>query len=231
MVIENLKGVIFDVHKTLVDDSGFPRDRIWRLIEKSGVTVNRELYFELYDKITRQLFNWPEINPFVKVREIHRRRLQQIYRHFNVDRNIENDLNFLWESLAACQFYPEVPEVLHKLSGKFKLALLSNADADDPLLEIVRRCGVKFDAIVTSEQAKCYKPDRKIYELTLKKLALSPAEAIMVGDSPAPDIGGAKNVGIRAIWINRHGKIFNEYLPKPDWEIQSLSAIFEVLNL
>ncbi len=228
MAFSKLKGIIFDIHKTLVDDSGFPRERIWRLIEQSGATVEPESYFAFYDKITRKLFNWPEIRPFIKVREIHKNRLRQIYRHFGVIRDLESDLNYLWESLSGCKMYPETPDVLEKLSKRAKLALLTNADSDDPLIEIVRASGVKFEAIVTSDQVKCYKPDGKIFEVVLKKMGLKPNEVIMVGDSLIADIAGAKNSGIRSVWVNRTGKTINDGLPTPDWEIQNLN---ELLNL
>jgi 2-haloacid dehalogenase len=228
MAFSKLKGIIFDIHKTLVDDSGFPREKIWGLIEQSGVIVDRERYFELYDKITRRLFNWPEIHPFIKVREIHRKRLQQIYQHFGVSRDVESDLNYLWESLSGCKMYPETPEVLEKLSKRAKLALLTNADSDDPLIEIIRASGVTFEAIITSDQVKCYKPDRKIFEVILKKMGLKPNEVIMVGDSLIADVAGAKNSGIYSVWVNRTGKMINNGLPAPDWEIQNLN---ELLNL
>ncbi|OQX87699.1 hypothetical protein B6D60_03400 [candidate division KSB1 bacterium 4484_87] len=230
MAIENVKGIIFDVHKTLIDDSGFPRDRIWRLIEESGVKVNHEIYFELYDKITKRLFNWPKIKPFIRVRDIHRRRLEEIYRHFRVKRDVNRDLNFLWKSLEKCQFYPEVLNVLQKLSPKFQLALLSNADSDDPLLKIVMSSGIKFETVVTSAQAECYKPDRKIFDFTLEKIGLLPNEVIMVGDSPISDIAGAKNAGIHVIWVNRQGQKLNDNAPKPDWEVKNLTEMYDLFR-
>jgi putative hydrolase of the HAD superfamily len=57
-----------------------------------------------------------------------------------------------------------------------------------------------FDAIVISETEGVRKPDRRIFDLTLKRLGIAPAEAVFVGDHPETDIRGAQEAGIRAIW-------------------------------
>ena len=50
----------------------------------------------------------------------------------------------------------------------------------------------------------------RIFRLALKRAGCSPEEAVVVGDSWASDIVGARNAGIRAVWFNPGG------LPKPE---------------
>lgn len=225
-----VKGIIFDVHKTLVDDSGFPRDRIWRLIKQSGIHFDLDEYYILYDTLTREFFNWPEIDPFITVREVHRKRLMRIYQHFNVDRNIDQDLSYLWKCMSTSRIYPEVPEVLKAISKKFKMALLSNADKDDPLIQILLTRGFAFDTIVTSHQIKRYKPDPNIFYFTLEQMRLKRDEVIMVGDSPISDIKGAKNAGIKIIWVNRKKVPLSDQFPEPDFQIQNLKELLKLIT-
>jgi len=61
-----------------------------------------------------------------------------------------------------------------------------------------------IDYLVTSEEAGIEKPGYKIFELALTKLALSPSQTIMVGDSYEKDIVGAMRAGIAAYQVSLH---------------------------
>ena len=229
MDLKNLKGIIFDVHRTLVDDSGFPHDRICRLLKLSGVNLDITDYYHLYDNLTKKYFNWEEIDPFICIREIHRRRLSEIYHHYSVTRNIEADLNLLWTCKGDSKIYPETRKVLTAVSGRFKMALLSNADFDDPLVEKLLSNGYKFDAVVTSQELKKYKPDPDLFYAVLRKLQLNKEEVVMVGDSPGSDILGARNAGVKIIWINRKKNALEYQYPAPDYEISDLTGLLDLL--
>ncbi len=226
----NFKGILFDVHRTLVDDSGFSRDRIWRLMQQSGRQINLPEYFALYDRLTRQYFYWPDIKPFIKVREIHRRRLLHIYQHFDVHRDITSDVEYLWHCMGTCNIFPEVFEILPRLPAHLKLALLSNADNDDPLIQILLRAGFRFEVIVTSEQLKIYKPAAALFDFAIQKMGLNKDEVLMVGDSPVADIWGAKNAGVKIAWINRQQVDLNGKFPKPDFELPDLKPLLALIQ-
>jgi len=230
MRLKNLKGLIFDVHKTLVDDSGFPRDRIWRLLKESGVSLDLSKYYHLYDDLTRQCFKWSNINPFISIREIHRRRLADIYQSYGISRDIEKDVNFLWDCMGTSEIYPEVPEVLSTIPSRYKIALLSNADFDDPLLEKLNKDGYKFDAVVTSFQLKKYKPDPTLFYFVLEKMKLTKDDVVMIGDSAESDIQGARNAGIKIIWINRMNKRLDPHYPEPDYQISNLNELNDCIE-
>ena len=50
----------------------------------------------------------------------------------------------------------------------------------------------------------------------------------MVGDNLMTDILGARRVGIKTVWINRHNKVRNEVIPT--YEIQHLGKLFGILE-
>ena len=130
------------------------------------------------------------------------------------------------------QLFPESRQVITALrnTGRFKLGLLSNADDDAifPLLEKHRLC---FDSTVTSEGAKAYKPLPGAFLLVLEGLSL-PAEACLyVGDTQLDDVYGAKNAGMRCVWLNRSGASLDPALPSPDYEVNDLSGLLKILNL
>jgi HAD superfamily hydrolase (TIGR01509 family) len=62
-----------------------------------------------------------------------------------------------------------------------------------------------IDVLVTSEEVGIAKPDPAIFAVALKRLSSTPSQAVMVGDSWPADILGATRLGMRAVWLNRHG--------------------------
>ena len=57
-----------------------------------------------------------------------------------------------------------------------------------------------FHTILISEAEGVRKPDREIFRRATDTLGVSAEEAVMVGDNPETDIGGAKSFGMKAIW-------------------------------
>ena len=68
-----------------------------------------------------------------------------------------------------------------------------------------------------------------IFAAVLEKLGISAEKAVMVGNSLKSDIAGARQVGVKAVWLNRDGKE-NDNSAKPDYEINSLNELSSVLN-
>jgi len=95
-------------------------------------------------------------------------------------------------------------ELLEKLHGKAKLAIVSNNLLSEQVPKL-REIGFEkyFDVLVTSAEAGVAKPDKRIFEIALEKLSVTPNEAVVIGDSFEKDVIGAFNAGIRSIWLNR----------------------------
>ncbi len=95
----------------------------------------------------------------------------------------------------------------------------------------LRHCGLDalVDALVVSEEEGISKPDPEIFVRALARVGCEPAAAVMLGDSWAADIAGARAAGIRAVWFNRHGSPSPE--PASDVvEIRSLEPVEPVLE-
>ncbi len=227
----HVKAIVFDVHRTLVDDSGFPRERIIRLLTEAGVEVDADEYYALYDRLTRDLFDWPHIQPFISIREIHRRRLRRFYQYYHVNRDVEADLDYLWQEMGTGRIYPDAVQILSRLTDRYKLGLLSNADDDDPLIQILLQAGYVFDAVVTSEEVGVYKPHSAMFARMLQNLNMEPYHVLMVGDSPVSDVMGARQAGITIAWINRKQIALPPDLPKPDFEVSSLTELIPILEV
>lgn len=101
---------------------------------------------------------------------------------------------------------------------------------NDTLQKTLDKNGLVFEHIVTSEMVRAYKPNPRIFLEALKLLGCSREEVIFVGDSQEDDILSAKNAGIMVVWINRRKERLKKDMPRPDFEIEDLTGLLEILR-
>ena len=68
-------------------------------------------------------------------------------------------------------------------------------------------CAPLVDAVVHSSRAGSAKPDPGIFSAALARLDVAPGEALHVGDEPVEDVLGARSAGLRAVLIDRAGRV------------------------
>ena len=116
---------------------------------------------------------------------------------------------------------PETVEAIRTVQDGWRTALLSNAD-DEYLLPNLGLLDLEFEAVLSSEEARIYKPHPKLFRQMLDRLNVAPGQAVYIGDRQYEDVQGASGVGINAVWINRTGEPLNPRLPEPACQINSL---------
>lgn len=113
----------------------------------------------------------------------------------------------IYAEWAACQhfiMYDDVTPVLKELAARgIKIGLISNS----------HRCMASFQqhfelhgliaAALSSSEHGYLKPHPSIFESALKLLDVTASQSVMVGDSLAHDIEGARRVGMRGILVQR----------------------------
>jgi YjjG family noncanonical pyrimidine nucleotidase len=88
-----------------------------------------------------------------------------------------------------------------------------------------------FDGVFISEEMGTKKPDQEFFDRCLGALGVGKGEAVMVGDSPAADIAGAKAAGMGTVWINPDRLPYPPDLPGPDIELSTVNDLPRVLGL
>lgn len=91
----------------------------------------------------------------------------------------------------------------------------------------IARLGLEpwLDVALISEREGLRKPDRRIFELALERLGVSPRQAWHVGDHPAADVAGASAAGLTAVWR------YVPYWPAPASASHTLHSLSELLPL
>lgn len=139
-----------------------------------------------------------------------------------VDEAIVDDLMDHYRRLAV---YPEAPEALHRLSRRFELAILSNADAD--LLEralTFNEIGIFFRRIFSVEVLGKYKPAPEVYQLPAAGLGLEPEALLFVSANPW-DVAGAGAAGLQVAWIRRVPQVMESLGYSPDLVLENLTEL------
>jgi len=127
--------------------------------------------------------------------------------------------------------YEETFEVLDQLKGKYKLLLLTNGSPDlqKEKLAGVPNLAAYFDHIIISGEFGRGKPAASIFEHAMSLLNITAEEGVMIGDKLTTDILGSNLVGMRNMWINRHG-LSRDHEIVPAYEIKSLRDIQTIID-
>jgi HAD superfamily hydrolase (TIGR01549 family) len=105
-----------------------------------------------------------------------------------------------WEHAEHFELYEDALPVLDQLRAHgLKLGLVSNTGRD--LEEFVAHHRLDVDAVLGSRSFGRTKPHPAIFQAVLERLAVEPATAAMVGDSPEDDVEGARAAGIEAAFL------------------------------
>ena len=131
---------------------------------------------------------------------------------FGIEPSDEELLHFLEAEHAAWAPARQLAATTHALlealrERGLKLGLVSNAiDPPDLLHRDLEQLGVgqRLDVAVFSSEIGRRKPNPVIFEAALSRLGVAPDRALMVGDSVANDIVGARALGMvtcQALWF------------------------------
>jgi len=137
----------------------------------------------------------------------------------------EKKAKSLMDEYLRLRAFPDVPAALVKL--KVKQAILSNG-SPDMLLPLVSQSKLSFDALISVDELKIFKPAPQVYELAVRKLGV-PKEKIGFVSSNCWDALGAKSFGFTVYWINRAGAPVDRLGFAPDAILKSLGNLPEIL--
>jgi putative hydrolase of the HAD superfamily len=130
-----------------------------------------------------------------------------------------------WERHENFELYADVPGALAAVrAAGLRIGLVSNSARD--VQEFAAHHGLDVDAGLSSFHHGLTKPHASIFRAVLDLLGVEPAEAVMVGDTIADDIEGARALGMDAILVDREGT-------RPDFEprIETLDELAPRLGL
>ena len=163
---------------------------------------------------------------FATQRELERRSLQGTIEYFGSDVDEDSLSNQLFEYWRRPPIFPDAKEFLHQIARP--VCIVSNIDRSD-IEAAIGHHNLTVDLLVTSEDARAYKPRPEPFHLALDLLGLAPAQVLHVGDSLTADVRGANALGIPVAWVNRKAKTTPPQT-QVRYEISDLESLTHVLT-
>ncbi len=141
----------------------------------------------------------------------------------------ESERKALMAAYEKLSPFDDARQTLPKLTG-IKKAILS-VGTQSLLSNLVGNAGIasQFDALLSVDEVKVYKPHPRTYQLAIDKFGLERHEIGFV-TSNYFDVAGAKAFGFQVIWINRNSALPDELDLPPDVELNSIEQIPGILS-
>ena len=188
----------FDCYGTLVDWENGISDAVALVFAHHGVRRTRDEILALFADAEPRVQMSGE---FLDYRGVLRQVLAAMALGASV-RLSGPEADALSDSLPGWPVFPDAVDALRALQTRYSLAIISKVD--DDLFELsARTMEVRFDAVVTSLQARSYKPDLRNFRLARDRMGVDSINWLHVGESLYHDIGPANMLGIDSVWVKR----------------------------
>lgn len=232
-----LKAVILDVYNTLFrNDTSCWIDTFRGICDSQGLPIAPEDLYASWKSIevrfrqTRTNMENPELSPpFSTYQAAWQSAFVDTFAMLEMKGDADAAAQMSVDSLGAREPFADTFSFLEFAKQRWKVSVLTNAD-NGSIFPLMQRYNLAFDALVTSEMARAYKPDPRIFLRTLEETGVSPGEALYVGDTLLDDVHGANLVGMQTAWINRSGAERDPQLLPPDHEVAGLDELADKLR-
>ena len=236
---ERVRAIFFDVAGTLI----VPRERIGqsyaRLARDYGLDADGQAvgaaFRRAFGAAPGLAFGLGHVAAELRrlEREWWRRVVADTFAEFGTFRDFEGYFAALFDFLgdpANWKADPEAEPLLARLKQRgHTLGVISNFDYRVYGIMNGLGLGAYFDSMTISSEAGWAKPAREIFAAALGRHALTPGEALHVGDSEQMDLAGALGAGIAAVLIDRRASERCSITGRGA-RVASLSAVIEVAD-
>ena len=202
-IADSVQALTFDVFGTVVD---------WRtsiIREGQILSANKGFNVDWAEFAERWRGGYgPAMNrvrtgdlPWTKIDDLHRMILDELideYRMAEMTESERQHFNKAWHRLIP---WPDTVAGLYQLKTKYVITTLSNGNVS-LLTNMAKNAGLPWDAVLSAELAKHYKPDPEAYLTAAELLSLRPEQVMMVAAHPG-DLRAAARAGLRTAYVIR----------------------------
>jgi len=202
-LLSTVKALTFDVFGTVVDwRSGIVREgEALGRARKLAVDWTRfadawrGLYQPTMDRVRGGEMPWTRLD------DLHRMSLEQLLAEFAIKGLSEEEIDHLNRAWHRLDPWPDVLPGLARLRRRYVLATLSNGNVA-LLVNMAKRAGLPWDAVLGAEVARHYKPQPPAYLVTADLLGVRPEQCVMVAAHNG-DLAAAAALGFRTAFVAR----------------------------
>lgn len=227
---EHFEVVTFDCYGTLIDWESGILEAVRPILARSGIEAGDDLLLESYARLESEA----ETGAYAPYARVLRRVMEGMGRRFGVEVGPE-EIDCLPDSIAQWPPFPDTVKALGRLKTRYRLAVVSNID-DHLFARTAPRLEVPFDWVITAEQARAYKPSRRVFDLALRTIGVEARRILHVAQSLYHDVGPAQELGLATVWVNRRAGRpgSGATMPadaRPDVEVEDLESLVRLAGL
>jgi 2-haloacid dehalogenase len=216
-------GIGFDIYGTLVD----PLEMNEQLRPFAGEQADR--MSQLWrDKQIEYTFRRGLMRAYEDFGVCTRQSLVFAARALNVNLS-EEDQEKLIEEYQNLRPFPDVVPGLEALRKEGRVLVAFSNGVEATTRTLLSRAGVlpHLDGVYSVDDLKTFKPNPEVYRYLARSLQRTPYETWLVSSNPF-DVIGAKNAGLRAVWLERKPDAqFDPWGLEPDLVVPDLEALAE----
>jgi len=222
-----IKAVIFDLDDTLYKELDYVRQGFWNVAQSLNVDDTERVYQRMNQLLDTQGRG--------KIFDV-------ICQEWRLNLPIKQLVDAYRDTQPMLSMYEDAEELVGMLRQRgLKIGVITDGCSKVQHNKMnalsLEKC---MDVLVatddlgkdTNGEMLC-KPNPKVYEYALDKLACKPQEAIYIGDNPKKDFIGAKQLGMQTIRIIReigdHMQDVADDLHEADWTVQDLREVKQLL--
>lgn len=223
-----IKAICFDYYMTLVKlKQPFEQIKIWvtEYLKNIYPSIDADKFYSRFTKNRAFFSSQPEFQLGI---DLLSKSMGRTCQYFQIPYFKDEFVCFAEKLFISPEAYADSHLVLNELKKHYHVGLLTNAD-NYILQSSISNNQFSFDFIITSDDARCNKPKKLIFQYALSFLGIEASELFMIGDSQVDDIYGAGQLGINTIWINRDGALLKEGIIPPNYQVDRLANIIEIL--
>jgi len=194
------KAITFDCYGTLIDWEGEIQQFFARRLAAKGVEgIDTKALQAQWEEIQFHYIQ-QQYRPY---RQVLGDTMKMAFDQFHLPYD-ETDVEAFAASMGQWKPFPDTRDAIIDLQKFLKVVLITNTD-DAIIAETERTIGVKFDDIITAEQAGAYKPSHKVFLLARERLGLPVQDIWHAGFGFKYDVVPASELGYTTVWVNRQG--------------------------
>lgn len=194
-----IKALTFDTGGTVLDwHSG-----LVRALSKAGEAHGASLdWHEVANDWRRRAMRLivGQQNPDFNMDDVHWQTLAETLEHFKLPLSLAQRQG-AWEAWHELDAWPDFPGALSELRSSWPVVSFTMLPTRF-VVDVSRRNGLVWDAIISCEMSGIYKPHQQAYATTAKWLGLESSEILMVACHNF-DLNAAKRAGYRTAFIRR----------------------------
>lgn len=201
------RALAFDIYGTVVDWRGAVVRELTALVERDGLAIDTESAAQAWRRERADAISAIRrgSRPWTSMAELLGETISALLETQIGSRPDQDTLGSLVRSWDHADAWPDSPNALHRLRGRFVCITLSNGDVAS-LVRLSRRAGLVWDAVLCAELFRHYKPDREVYLGAARLLGLTPEKILMVA-SHAYDLAAARDAGMATAFVRRPGEV------------------------